>query len=141
MIDRICALYKKYRQPILYVFFGGGTTIVGVGSFLLFHSVLHIHELLANVYSWVLAVAFAYATSRKWVFCSRTKGQDFYKELIAFYAGRLVVLGVEESMLLIFVTCLAFPGTAVKLSVQVLVMIGNFVVSKFIVFRKKKDAQ
>ncbi len=139
MIDRICAFYKKYRQPILYVFFGGGTTIVGVGSFLLFHSVLHIHELLANVYSWVLAVAFAYATSRKWVFCSRTKGREFRNELLVFYGGRLLTLVLEEVILLAFVTWLAFPGTAVKLSAQVVVLVGNFIISKFVVFRKKKD--
>lgn len=111
--------------------------MVGVGSFILFDTALHIHELLANVYSWILAVGFAYATNRRWVFCSRTKGREFGKEILAFYAGRLLTLALEEAFLLVLVTWLSFPATPVKLVAQVAVLIGNYIISKLLVFHKK----
>lgn len=137
MTEKLCNLYRKYRQLILYAFFGCGTTVVGVGSFILFDTVLHVHELLANVYSWFLAVGFAYITNRKWVFCSQAKGKELCKEAITFYAGRLLTLTLEEGLLLVLVTWLSFPATGVKLAAQVAVLIGNYLVSKLLVFRKK----
>lgn len=136
-MKRLCNLYKKYRQFILYAFFGSGTTVVSVGSFVLFDTVLHIHELLANVYSWFFAVGFAYITNRKWVFCSRTKGRGLVREALTFYTGRLMTLALEEGFLLVLVTWLSFPATPVKLAAQVAVLVGNYLVSKFFVFHKK----
>jgi len=137
MIDKLRDLYKKHRQVILYVFFGGCTTVVGVGSFVLFDTALHMHELLANVYSWILAVGFAYITNRKWVFCSQTKGSELGKEVLTFYSGRLLTLALEEGLLLVLVTWLSFPSTPVKLAAQLAVLIGNYLVSKLLVFHKK----
>ncbi len=128
-------LYQKHREMILYVFFGGCTTVVSVGSFVLLDTVLH--ELLANALSWVLAVAFAYATNRIWVFCSKTQGRAFIKELLSFFAGRLLTLALEEAMLFVLVTCLSYNSTAVKLIAQIVVLVSNFFLSKLLIFRKK----
>ena len=136
-MQRIKQLFQKYREMILYVFFGGCTTVVSVGSFVLFNSFLHIHELVANVLSWILAVGFAYATNRRWVFCSSAKGKAVWTELVAFYGGRLLTLGLEEVFLLAFVTWLSMNSTAVKLIAQFAVLVGNYILSKFLIFRKK----
>ena len=136
-MQRIKQLFQKYREMILYVFFGGCTTVVSVGSFVLFNSFLHIHELVANVLSWILAVGFAYATNRRWVFCSSAKGKAVWAELVAFYGGRLLTLGLEEVFLLAFVTWLSMNSTAVKLIAQFAVLVGNYILSKFLIFRKK----
>lgn len=140
MFERIYKLCRRHQHILLYVFFGGCTTVVGMGTFILFDGVLGIHELLANVYSWVLAVGFAYAVNRRWVFRSRVRGKEMGREFLCFYSGRLVTLGIEEGILLLFVTWLAFPSTPVKLLAQFIVLIGNYLISKLIVFRKKKRA-
>lgn len=137
VLRMLYAPYKKHKQMLLYMFFGGGTTVVSVGSFLLFERLLGVNELIANALSWVLAVAFAYATNRKWVFCSRTRGKAFRRELVSFYSGRLITLALEEVMLLVFVTWLSFNSMLVKIAAQVAVLIGNYVISKWLVFRKK----
>lgn len=136
-MNKLKALCRRHKEFLLYIFFGGFTTIVSLGSFILFHRMLHIHELISNVLSWILAVGVAYITNRFWVFHSKSKGTDFWMEVFAFYGGRLATLGMEEGLLLVFATCLAFDGTAVKLVAQVLVSIGNFVISKFLIFRRK----
>ena len=45
--------------------------------------------------------------------------------------------GIEEGLLLVFVTWLAFSGAAVKIAGQILVLIGNYAISKWLIFRKK----
>ena len=131
------AFFEKHRELLLYIFFGGCTTLVSVGSFVLFDSIFHIHELLANILSWILAVGFAYVTNRRWVFCSTAKGKAVVAEAAAFYGGRLLTLGLEEVLLLIFVTWLSFPGAVVKLIAQFVVLAGNYILSKLLIFRKK----
>lgn len=136
-MQKLREIYQKHREILLYVFFGSFTTIVSVGSFILFDKVLHIHELVANVLSWVLAVGVAYGTNRRWVFCSKAKGHAFWVELFAFYGGRLMTLGLEEGLLLVFATLLTFDSTVVKVATQILVLTGNYILSKFLIFRKK----
>ena len=138
ILRRFYGPYEKYKELLLYIFFGGCTTLISVGSFVLFDPVLGMNELLANALSWVLAVGFAYITNRIWVFCSQTKGQALWQELVTFYSGRLLTLGMEELLLLIFVTWLDFNSTAVKIAAQVAVLMGNYLISKFLIFRKQK---
>ena len=130
-------LYKKHKSVLLYIFFGGLTTVVSIGSFVLCDSVLCIHPLLANLISWVCAVSFAYVTNRIWVFDSQAKGAGVIKEIFAFFSGRLLTLGLEEALLLVFVTWLQFNSTAIKLIAQIVVLVLNYVISKLLVFRKK----
>ncbi len=136
-MQKLERLFSKHREVILYIFFGGLTTVVSIGSFILFDTVLSIHELIANILSWVLAVGFAYVTNRKWVFCSKAKGAAIWAEACSFYGGRLLTLGLEELILLIFATWLSFNSTAIKLIAQVAVLVGNYIISKFLIFRKK----
>lgn len=130
---------ENHKQVLLYIVFGGVTTGVSVGSFILLDSVLGVDPLAANVISWLLAVGTAYATNRRWVFCSRTRGAALWKELLGFYAGRVATLLLEEGLLLIFVTGLRQNSTAVKLIAQLLVLVGNYLLSKLLIFRKKEN--
>ena len=138
MIGKIKALCLKYREILLYLIFGGLTTVVSMLSFWLAYNVLGIHELIANVISWICAVTFAYLTNAKWVFESKPANrQERLREVVSFFAGRLATLGVEELLMLIFVTWLGFNGLLVKLVAQVVVVILNYVISKLFVFKKK----
>ena len=138
MIEKIKALCLKYKEILLYLIFGGLTTVVSILSFWLAYNVLGIHELIATVVSWICAVTFAYLTNAKWVFESKPANrQERLREVVSFFAGRLATLGVEELLMLIFVTWLGFNGLLVKLVAQVVVVILNYVISKLFVFKKK----
>ena len=127
-------LWDKHKELILYVFFGGCATVVSIGTFLLFDAVMN--ELVANALSWLITVGFAYLTNRTWVFRSQANGKAAWKELLAFYTGRLVTLGLEEVILLVFVTSLAWNAGWVKLGAQVVVLVGNYLISKLLIFCK-----
>ena len=128
-------LFQKHKELILYVFFGGLATVVSIGTFVLFDALMN--ELVANVLSWIITVGFAYWTNRTWVFCSEVRGKGVWKELTTFYTGRLLTLGLEEVILLVFVTILGWNATLIKIAAQVLVLLGNYIISKLLIFRKK----
>ena len=138
MIEKIKALCLKHKEILLYLIFGGLTTVVSMVTFWLAYNVLGIHELIANVISWICAVAFAYLTNAKLVFESKpAPAQEQLREIISFFTGRLATLGVEELLILVFATWLGFNGLVVKLVAQVVVVILNYIISKLIVFKKK----
>ena len=128
-------LFQKHKELILYVFFGGLATVVSIGTFVLFDAMMN--ELVANVLSWIITVGFAYWTNRTWVFHSEVQGKGVWKELTTFYTGRLLTLGLEEVILLVFATILHWNATVVKIAAQVLVLVGNYILSKLLIFRKK----
>ncbi len=144
IFDRLLALpvlrvfapfYNRHREVLLYLFFGVLTTAISWGSFYLFHYPLAMNELLANVLSWVAAVLFAFLSNRTWVFSG--KKQAFLPEMGKFFASRLATLGIEELILFCFVTCLALNAMAVKMLGNVVVLVLNYVLSKFFVFIKQ----
>ncbi len=136
-LRRLYKPYEKHKEFLLYMLFGTVATVVSVGTFYLFDTVLCINELIANALSWIITVAVAYLTNRTWVFRSHTTGQAARKELLGFYGGRLMTLLLEEGMLFVFVTLLHCDSMVIKLAAQVVVLTGNYVISKWFVFKKK----
>lgn len=139
-------LFKKYKGIILYIIFGGLTTVVDWSvSFLLYYlwgeaieaTPWLIHG--ANVIAWAAAVAFAFVTNRIWVFESHRRGlKAISAELVAFAGGRVLTLLLQEVLMAIFFTWLGFNEYLVKMGVAVLVVILNYFISKLLVFRKNK---
>lgn len=139
-------LLKKYKSIILYIIFGGMTTVVDWSiSFLLYYlwgdaieaTPLLLHG--ANVIAWVAAVAFAYVTNRIWVFESKRHGfLPILGEITAFAGGRVLTLLLQEAIMGVFCTWLGFNEYIFKVIAAVLVVILNYFISKLLVFRKTK---
>ena len=147
MIGRIKALWCRYRELLLYVVFGGLTTVVDWGvSFLLYYfwgeaidqTPFLIH--CVNVLAWVAAVAFAFVTNRVLVFRSESRGRGaILRELCVFSGGRVMTLLLQEAIFLVFFDILHWNEYGVKLASAVLVVVLNYFISKLLVFRKKKN--
>ncbi len=139
MLKPLQPFWARHREVLLYLLFGGLTTVVSIGSFWLCNGVLLLNEHIANTVSWILAVLFAFVTNRLWVFQAATNGiGEFAKQILRFYGGRLATFGVEELILLVFVTWLQFGGLVIKIAAQIVVLILNYVVSKLFVFKHTK---
>ena len=89
---------------------------------------------LSNIISWFGAVLFAYFTNRKYVF--KSQNSKIVKEAIAFSCSRLGTLLLDMVLMFISVTLCGMNDKIVKLVVQVVVTIGNYILSKFFVFNK-----
>ena len=97
-----------------------------------------INELIANVMSWVLAVLFAFATNRVGISGTNTYDHRILKQMLSFFGGRVVTLVIEEIILLVFITWLGFNSMVVKVIAQVIVIVLNYVISKFWIFKDKR---
>lgn len=127
--------YKKYKEILLYLFFGGLAFILSIVTYAFLNITLQINELIANVISWIIVVAFAFFTNRIWVFDAPTKNAvDFFKQLLSFFGGRIMTLLVEEIILGVFISWLQFPSMIIKVIAQVVVIILNYIISKLMVF-------
>lgn len=130
--------YKKYKEVLLYLFFGVCTSVISILSYSIADVLLGINELIANIVSWILAVLFAFFTNRIWVFQSEThSGREFVIQLANFFGGRVVTLIIEEVLILVFIIILGFPSIPVKVAAQIVVIVLNYIISKLWVFKKK----
>lgn len=133
-------LMKKYEELILYIVVGVCTMIVSLVSYFIMANTLQMYYQTANIISWILAVAFAYVTNKKYVFKSPyTSVQATTKELASFVSSRVASLLVEILSMFFFVQVCQIDDNIVKLMNQVLVTVLNYIFSKFWVFRKEKQ--
>lgn len=135
-------LYNQYKEIINYLIFGVLTTVISlIVYYLLTLTILNpnksIELQIANVASWCAGVLFAYFTNRKFVFNS--KNINKLKEFVTFTGARVTTLILDMLIMFIFVTTLHLNDKIFKLVSQVLVVIGNYILSKLIVFKRDKD--
>ncbi len=139
-MNKLLHLFYKYKEVLLYLFFGVLTTIVSFVSFYISSEIFKIHYLISNVISWIFAVGFAYVTNRIWVFESETKGiKSILKEILTFVNCRLLSGAIEMITLFILVDIFIIGSMYAKIFTQVIVVILNYVFSKLIIFKEYKD--
>ncbi len=149
---KIKELIIKYKELLLYLIFGVLTTLVNLATFWIFTKILGEElYLINNAIAWVVGVVFAFITNKLFVFeskgwSSKTAGKEF----IEFVGARLFSFGVEEGGMWLFVDALSFGEKSftlfgftitgqiiAKLALAVIVVILNYVFSKFIIFKRK----
>lgn len=124
----------------MYVVFGGVTTIVNYGVYALFYYPFKLSGSVSNIIAWVLSMLVAFVTNKIWVFESKSwKPTLALRELGEFALGRLLTGVLETAAIAIFVDTLHQNAIFWKIVTSIIVIIVNYIVSKLIVFRKKKD--
>ena len=143
ILKKIWDLYHKYEEIINYLIVGGLTTVISLAvKYGLLFTVLDASDAVelqvAVVASWIIAVAFAYVANRIFVFHSKSK--KYLKEISGFVAGRIATLIMEMFIMWFFVTLLGLDSNlwviVWTIVAQVLVIVGNYIISKLFVFKK-----
>ena len=133
-------LMDKYRDVIPYLVFGVLTTIVNIVAYWVSAYPLHLGIMVSTVIAWVLSVLFAYVTNRKWVFHSEASGAgEILREIISFFGARLATGLLDMLFMYIFAERLGLNDTVIKICSNVVVVILNYIFSKFLIFRHKGD--
>lgn len=128
---------KNILELFWYGVFGVITTVINIVVFWLFSDVLQVHYMVANVIAWVIAVAFAYVTNKFWVFESKSwKRSVWIPECIGFVCARLATGLLDMGLMYFMISIIGVPKIWAKLVSNVVVIIGNYVLSKLVVFRK-----
>lgn len=136
-MERIKELFKKYREMILYLFFGGCTTLVNIISYYIC-SKIGIGTAPGTVIAWVLSVLFAYITNRKYVFESKAFGfAPILKETAGFFLCRLATGLLDLAIMVVFVDFLHFNDMLIKILSNIIVIVLNYIASKLMIFKSK----
>lgn len=144
-------LIKKYREVILYIFFGAVTTLVNLVVFKLCNILLGSEwYLVSNAIAWAAAVLTAFFTNKLWVFESRSWAPAvLWRELPSFVGARVFSFLIEEAGLFIMIDLMHLDAWSFtrwidvtgedisKVFLQVVVLVLNYIFSKLVIFKKK----
>lgn len=137
-MKKLTNLLRKYEEIIRYLIIGVCTTVVSLITYFVFCDLMHLHYQVSNLLSWVCSVVFAYFTNKSFVF--RTpyiNVEKTAKEIVGFVSSRISSLVVEMVCMMVGVQVFGINDGIMKFVDQVIVIIMNYVLSKFLVFKKE----
>ena len=149
--DRAAALWKKLREPVVYLFVGGLTTVIDWAAtiiftefvfkgddltFTLFGSELSYENTAANVIAFVLAMLAAYWMNKYLVFKNSDKKP--LRQFLSFASSRIFTFILQIASIIVFADILKLNAYAVKAVVSIVVIILNYIFGKTI-FKKKEE--
>ena len=143
MIDKIRALCVKHREILVYLIVGGLTTLVSWGCKFLWGAVFYPgvtqttvgQTTVLNVVENLSGILFAYYPNRRWVF--QSKNTRILPEFAGFFSSRLGTWGLSYGLNLLLCNVLKMDYRIATVLVSIVVVIGNYVISKFLIFRGK----
>ena len=145
MINKIKELMIKYRELIVYVIVGFIVTFfswgcAAIGKLFLDVENSSFQNFLNNTLNWIAGVSFAYPLNRKWVF--KSTNPHILKEFLGFASSRLSTWVLDVVIMWLTVNIFHWNYWVCKIFISaVLVMIVNYVFSKFLIFKKKKKEE
>ena len=130
---------KLYASSVVrYVFFGGCTTLVNLISFYVLRK-LRVGLNIDNVISIILAILFAYVVNSRFVFQDKCQTlADHIRPFCKFISARLMTMVIEVGGVWLLVAKLGMNDMVGKFATQFIVLILNYVFSKFFVFTTGK---
>ncbi len=142
MVDKIKELCRKYEEIIAYLIVGVLNTIVSWAAFFICaYTILDAQvvwqNMMLSVISWVVGVVFGYFMNRKYVF--KSTEPNMWKEFLQFSGGRVSTGVLDLVMMVVMVNWMGISEDFSKIFVSVLVMIGNYLLSKLFVFKKTEE--
>lgn len=130
---------EKSKEIINYIIFGVLTTAINFISYFFLTQSIGLDIVISNVVAWFISILFAYITNKIFVFHSKKLELKFIlREMGAFFLARLFSgICCDIGLFTLLVKVFKFNDIIVKIIMQILVVIINFVLSKWIIFNKK----
>ena len=139
MVEMIKDLLVKFRSQILYLFFGVLTTVINI----VVYALLRMTDMPVQVsywLAWFITVLAAYLPNRKWVFNSQASTpREYFDEIVKFYVARLATGLIGSGIMIIGVNWLHQNDMLWNIIQNVFVIVTNYVLSKLVIFRAKKE--
>ncbi len=148
MKKKLSDLYRSVgAEAVRYVLIGGCTTLVNFGAFTVLTKLMGFESTargitIANAISIFLSILFAYVANKLFVFrrhCPDLKSLAL--ECLGFICGRGVAMILELVGVDLLVNRMGMNSTVGKLLMQGFVIVSNYFVSKFLVFRKDRKTE
>ena len=144
-------LIKKLinKETSLYLFFGVLATVLNIVLFYLFVTRWKMSTGLGNILDTIICILFQYFTNRIWVFESKNNGKEAIKEFFQFILARSITAIIDQIFVVIGVDFVVTKfvvssqqslfGLGVKVLSNIVVIVLNYIFSKFLVFNKKEQ--
>lgn len=130
-------LITRYWDVVIYLLFGALTTLVNFLVYFPLYNWLRWSAFASNAIAWAVAVFFAFVTNKPFVFKSNDWSMHTLLPEISKFIGCRVGSGfLETAMIFLLVDVLLWNGNIIKIAVSVIVVILNYIGSKWVVFRK-----
>jgi putative flippase GtrA len=143
VIEKIKALLIKHREIIVYLIVGGITTVISWAAKFIWNFAFYegtafptvTQNFILSMVNLTSGVLAAYPMNRRWVF--QSKNPRILSEFGGFVASRVatLILDIVVMQVLVLIGVNMYIATIIS---AVLVIIGNYVFSKFFVFKNKK---
>lgn len=116
---KLSAALRAHGEALRYLVFGVLTTLLNMALYALFQALFGYQAANSwgNVLDNALCILFAYATNRRFVFASRTRGRAAVREFGRFVACRLGTMLLDAAVVLAGGNWLAPQGQALVLAV------------------------
>ena len=132
-------------EIVVYLIVGVLTTIVSWAAKFAFNFIFYagtahptaLQNFILSAVNWVAGVAFAYPTNRAWVF--ESKDPNILPECAKFVLSRVSTLILDIVVMQLLGNVLGINIYAATIVSAVLVVIANYVISKFMVFKNEKE--
>ena len=125
--------YFKYKDGLLYLFWGFVNFVIGYLAFFAFYYGLGINELITNALGWVVSVVSGFFLFGIFVFESHEGNTK--KEFFKFVSGRISSLVIGEIIVLILSNGFGVPAYITKFINDFVTTVLNYFISKFFVFK------
>ena len=130
------AMKKEANEAIKYIIAGAATTLISTISYWIAFDLLRAPNIPSVIFSWVLAVIFAFFANKLFVFKkSSLSPESLLREGGSFLGARVATGILEVMMMWLLVDILSFPGTPMKLLTTLIIIALNYIFSKFWIFK------
>lgn len=131
-------LFKKYKLVLLYLFFGGVTTVVNILIFYITFQILNLSTFTSTILSWLAALIIAFITNKQFVFQSVSwNNKIIFKEFMLFFSYRSLTGLLDLIITLIGIDIFNFNSLVVKITANIVVILTNYFASKLVIFKNK----
>ena len=132
-----CEKIWNNTELVAYLFAGVATTVVNYVVYFAATRLLGMGVMAGTWTAWAIAVAFGYVVNKAFVFHTHCDSMTaLAKEAASFFAMRLVSLGMETVLMFVTVELMGLNDLVMKLIVNIVVIILNYVFSKLFIFKK-----
>ena len=133
-------ILKCWNNDVLrYIFFGGCTTLVNLVCYYVLRLATPINMNIANTISVMAAILFAYFVNSRFVFRSEAENlKQRFCEFTKFVGARLSTMIIEVGGVWLMAEVMHINDLIAKFVIQFIILVLNYIFSKFLVFTKKK---
>jgi len=136
-MDRIKYLIRRNWSIILYLFFGGLTTLVNILTYFLCYHPFGLSNLTSTAIAWAVSVLFAFLTNKVWVFDSKSfSWKVVLYEGLTFFSCRIATGLLDMGFMYVSVDCLHWNDLICKIVSNLVVIVLNYIASKVLIFKK-----